>query len=743
VHLSLLTLVTFIATAGANQTSGITVSVQTPPGAAVQRVTVVARRVDLASDSPDQSGTPFVVEGVGDAHPLDLPPGPWELQASAAGYMAQPQIVQAADSYPDVSIRLWPTARFKGALEVSKGVRKYPKQIRIEFQPSDDRDGPSGATECASRDGKIDCELPAGTFDYSFRSVGYAAIYRWRETSAVQAEHDLGVLRFHVGASLVGFVATPKDTAKSDEKIIVKLVPSSMSPATGKPGAARLLERTTTAGKRGFFQLAELAPGSYYVTASRGAAASLPTEVTILQGLEARLRDALIISPPRTISVTLTPPRDPWDKPWVVRLDSLDKRAARFQTIKLEKAPPTGTWSTSGILPGDYAITVGRGAEYVWATSEVTVSGDDVDLTIAVPSAKLDGRVTVGGKGARAVVWFGGQHGLVRVPAVTDDSGEFQVILPEVANDTWRNVEVIGESPKIRRELHDLKLDRRPTEETLRVEIALPGGFVGGRVIDESGQTLSGANVFARSAAGAEPPIQTQSDALGAFDLAGLSPGDYTFRAEVLGSQSEPTTVRVDTEGGREDVELVVRKAIRISGRVHSQLGAVYGARLWLTPNDTRGFIIFPVTTEPDGSFQFELPATPAINIAVASPGFAFRMLRVPSEQAREIDVMVGQRSGRLECEASLVDGAETLVVFHGGVRHLAAALAAFTGGGVDVPREGVQHYVFEGVEEGQYDVCAVPKAPLIASGTIDVTSMRCETGYVTNGQTAKVAIRK
>jgi hypothetical protein len=154
------------------------------------------------------------------------------------------------------------------------------------------------------------------------------------------------------------------------------------------------------------------------------------------------------------------------------------------------------------------------------------------------------------------------------------------------------------------------------------LDIALPDTRVFGRVVDEQGKPVSGADVTLR---GDSLDVLTTSDSAGSFESRGLPEGSVWLGAEASSRASDVVFTTLTEGRAAGPIELRLHQTQKITGTVTSPRGPVAGSRVMIlsrTPGGGGGVAL----TDTDGAFQMDLAQTASRLIAVASaPGFALR----------------------------------------------------------------------------------------------------------------------
>lgn len=287
-------------------------------------------------------------------------------------------------------------------------------------------------------------------------------------------------------------------------------------------------------------------------------------------------------------------------------------------------------------------------------------------------------------------------------------------------------------------------IEPRPGKDVAEIELDLPDTWLRGRVVDESDKRVPGAIVNVKtSGTMVEPQVQGRSDESGEFEFFGLPTGPLLIGAEAGGElSSDRITVQLSDAKDPVPVVLKVRPQVRIMGTVVSAMGAVSGARIKAAPVGVPYFGVRTVTSDAQGRFEIVLPpAAREMFLAVAAPGFAWRMLRLPVTKDKEITLGVDQAVGTLVLESNVPHtntepGDPYVVIFHRGSLEALPLLniwATMLGERLDSPTRSK----IPAVEPGDYRACWVLPAERsgFELGAVPPQG-RCADGFVTaNGE--------
>ena len=668
---------------------------------------------------------------------IDLPaPAVWYLTPRAAGYYGETRALVTPHDGAPVQLKLWPAATLRAELPPKAPV----KQVVARFEPvatDPATEGSStfspGASDCSVEGRRIECIVPAGRLDYSLRSFGYIPHYRWNQMVSAGTVVNLGRIEFRKGASLIGQVVTAAPLPRGTP---VRVTLSPLVPSLHPEDAAhvRMATASSTADARGRFVFEGLQPGAYELSAVGGSLISDRREITIIDGLEAELREPLELAAPLTLTVQVDPPLDPWRRPWTVDLTRVDSRARMGTPAGNAPADAEGRWTKAGLIPGDYVLKIRR-IQGVWHSRFTTLT-DSTVIDITIPLLKVAGELRLDAERIPGSIWFGGEQGEISVPVKTSPDGTFRAILPEIEGNVWKRVDVAASEPAVRATLTDIRLPPPNDKGITTVSIVLPRTRLYGEVTTEDRQPVSNATVYAQPP-GDGRPLQADVDEGGTFAFNGLAPGTYSVRAIGAPGKSDAMSVAVEV-GDDTFLTIALKKDAEIGGTVVSRHGPVPGARVSIYPEDRSGFGILPWgRTDFEGRFRVPVERQSRnMTATVAAPGFAFRMFPLPAEPQQPLEVRVDQQGGRLVLEGDFSDAGH-LFLFHGG---------AFVSIG-SLETSGIAHrdralVVMDNIEPGPYDVCrALPlEAALLARSTRPEGD--CTRGHVVAGGTSLVKLR-
>ncbi len=584
---------------------------------------------------------------------LALSPGRWVLMAEAAGYWGSEHPVAVTQTATEVTLDLWPAGQVEGGYTVPDG-EAAPTNLFAFLRPA-----PEVAASQAPAPSKVvcpveretwRCTLPAGLLDIRFQADGFIPRYQWGIRVPRGGALRLGRLDLRRGSAVLGWVVTADGTGVGD-KGRVELQPKMGGPVRSQEDVSRLkaLSFEAPIHPRGFFQLDGVPPGAYVLAAKHDRFATAATTVRVVPGEVTEIANPpLVLDLPQTLEVYLSPPLDPWGKPWAVRLLRLDRGSAVMTNVLLEPAESGGIWKKAGLAPASYLLKIGPHNGDTWQVEEVEVNASLAPLHLDINVLQVVGTLRLGKDPLAAKLTFGGRWGAVRIQARSDDEGKFQVFLPQAGD--W-SVHISSTEPPVNREIPKLAIQPKPDTNVAELAIDLPNTKLRGRVVDEAGTAVAGALVSVQSAGSVEEPrVQERADGEGQFEILGLPSGPVQVGADAAGDRSSDLIIATITDDQElPPVTLTLRPRLRISGTVAWPGGVVAGARVKAVPVGIPYFSVPSTTSDAQGRFEVTVPpATREMLLAVGAPGFAFRMLRIPVPEDRQFVVGVEQAGGTL-----------------------------------------------------------------------------------------------
>jgi hypothetical protein len=629
------------------------------------------------------------------------------------GFWSETQVVTPAVG-PGVSIDLWPAVRVAGRL-ASAG--ETITKLRLEWQTSRDRnrnDPPDGQTDCDLENQEFRCLIPSGDLDFTMRAEGYIPKYWWNEKLQADQPRDLGKIKLIPGASVSGMIDLLHRERSTSSEITLSLIPATDSGRFKEDPRRALTVSRAVPNKRGFFQFLGVAPGLYTLSAEASGHASEELEIEVIARLEARLREPIVLRPPKSVTVTVDPPTDPWGRPWRLTLSryTSDSDSTSYTSeVDTATVATSGVWKSRPLPSAKYLLTIGRAPQGEWFSTDIELL-EDLAVDARVPLTKIRGTVRLGTKPVEGVVWFGGEHGQVSIPVAVREDGTFRTILPRPENDVWREIDVVAQKPMIRRTLTDVPLTIEPDDEAAVLDIQLPSRAIFGEVVDMSGRPIAG-SVFAKYEGGSAVISQFDTDESGTFSWEGLEAGALHLRAETSQRSSETSTRVVLPEEESETpvfVRLTVKQDESLAGKVISDLGPVAGARLTILQKNAVPNLLLNIDTDMSGEFQMGVrPGTARVDAVVSAPGFATRMLSLETGKEQSV-IRLERTGGTLVLDVPAQDARSNRIhLIHGDLAWVPGHLAFAVGEGMQNIAEDRVQLTIPGIEAGDYSLCFDP----------------------------------
>jgi hypothetical protein len=632
------------ARAAAPGAATIVVHIRTEPTGPALNGTVLLK--PLIGGQPSQS-LPFTsTDPLQFSVPADTS---WQVTATAKGWWAAPRIATTQPEQRDVTLELLPAAHVTGQLATT-GDSHLPEavDVLIDIPPNPARKTPpTGAGACSVLDrGRFDCEVPPGVVDLTFRARGFVPVYRWSVAAAAGAPADVGTLTLSTGSSVTGFIALTGAPLVSGRGKV-----SLYRPGGAGATAARLARPVGEAvvGPKGFFTIGDVPPGRYALQATYpGFAPATVRAVDVVPHVECRIRRAVELQRPQTLTLRTDPPSDPHGHDWLVVVSHASAVTSQYD------APPIWNGRAEGgvvILNaeagGRYRVMVADASGDVFQNAEFTTAGLTSEVhVVTVHFVRVTGTVRRGDAPIAATLWFGGRHGERHVVARSDNDGKFETSLPSAGK--WRvqvktaHGECVVSSDIAARD------DGLPAS----ADIALPGATLSGTVVDQNDRPVERASVSLATHDSLVAQIQ-QTDSTGRFAFDGIPSGLFTAVAESYSGGHTRRSPRYESSmadgTASEDVVLKLGETQSVHGRVMSSDGAVIGARVSVYAPEVTAISSFSsATTDTAGVFDAAVASEcNRVLIEVHAAGFALRVFNVPLD-GRAFTLNLPQAGGAL-----------------------------------------------------------------------------------------------
>lgn len=638
----------------------------------------------------------------------------------------------------DVTFEMLSAGSVQGKLAVPKG-HVLPDRLDVIYQASDPENDDWKRLDPGSQvrqpcelgpEGEFSCQVPALTLDLHLHAPGFVPRYFWNVAVPARETDRLGELTLRSGASVVGRVVTAGGLPPDGAIVILEPeMPTTQHYARTESKLDRR-SRRGLADRRGFFQLADIASGSYRVRIEKSGYADTESQAfTVYDGRETTLPEPLVLHPPVRFELVLEPPMDPYGRAWTVDLAPVGSHERHNNLV-----PETGRWTREDLAPGSYSLKIRSGTgryEYSWWSDQIRIEPQMDPYLLDIPVLQVEGEVTLGDEPLEALVWFGGPHGGQQIRIDTNEEGLYAGYLPKEG--LWR-VTVVSEATG-RRSLEPVEVEKPEGAQAARVNLHLPDTRIVGEVVDGEGEPVPGARVKAAHLKTLAELDNSSTDSDGEFELRGLAEGSVALSAHDPKTDRSSSLVQVhlQEEVQPQPVRLVLESHQELAGRVHWQGRAVPGTRIVALPTLPPGqgaLAIVPDSyTDAQGRFSVRLPAqTIRANVTIQPPGFAAKILSVDMPRETPLEIEVSQEGGTLILVTPKRDerlpgqGATASLLQHDGAQVVADTLASWARfhGAPQSPGEAT----FPMMEPGSYTYCLPsPDRP-----------PRCTSGFLPQG---------
>ncbi len=636
----------------------IEVRVSLPAGISPDAVTLVWSEVLRSVTERDAPRRFEVKTQVPGSTKVDLEAGGvWRLGISSNEFWAVPEIVKVEETPMRVELKLLPATSLTGRIEVERG-NKLPVELDLRFNSSPGNAFEIGraVTSCPVSEGRFECWVPASSLDLRLRAAGFVSRYFWGVDPQLADARDLGTTKLIRGGSIVGWIEMEDREAAFEEALVlltgqVASVGFDASTASRRAG----LVQEATVNSRGFFEFIGIAEGQYAITVAHPRfALARHAPIHVSMNAETELFP-IELQQGVSLRVVVRPPRPVSEKPWELELLRRGEAPGHLETVAQGKADRAGHWMPVSLPPDDYVLQVRDGPDALWHTEELRLlaSVEPIEYPVDLAAEKLTGRIWLGDEPLRAELYFGGYHGSLRIPAWSDENGNFEVRAP--VRESW-SVDVYARAEKVAQRFQDV-VPEPSGDGQAWVELVVPDTLLEGTVVDSQDRPVESARV---TAAGGPSGGQTQySDEEGAFTMRGLRHGSFWLKAESKDRRlkSRILKLELEPEEGPEPVELVLGPGRLVQGQVIGPSGrGIIGAKviglIEQTSEQPIENVVPEALTDLNGTFSLELPElTEGLQLTVFPPGFATRQIRVDSRSPGPVLIRVEAHGGTLEVQ--------------------------------------------------------------------------------------------
>lgn len=599
-----------------------------------------------------------------------------DLRFEAPGLWAPPTTLFVARAGAERSVTLRPTGTLVATVRPPPG-HDPPAALAVRLRSAPDALHPLEAEydlSCPIAEAELRCEVPSGRLDLRLRARGFVSVHHWGVQVSVHEALDLGAIRLRPGASVVGWVTSAAETFEPS-KVFLELEPRALGRASRNDLKRRkALHLQATANDRGFFQFAGVAPGSYELTARHeDLAPARIAPVEVREGVELEL-PAMDLQPPHTLEVTLRPLRDPFRRPWVLKLYREGSLPHHEEIVTEGGLNGDGVFRATDLEPGRHRLKVLDSQGSVWHAEEIEVSERTTSHEVVLPYDRLEARVTLADEPLiGATVYFGRRSGSQRLIRRTDEEGKIYIFLPR--RDSW-TADIEHDALHLVTRIEGIVVEREPEEPWAKAEIEVPDTRAFGQVVDEFGQPLPRASVDAIGPASDGRSFSHRVRAEGdeaRFEIRGFAPGIWKLEGSARPDLGAPPffakEVEVEVEEGSPvgPLLLVAKQEQKVSGRVTGPTGdGVPGALVVVgleqgADQVTRS--VRKIVTSVDGTFEVPVPSRiGAVQLSVFPPGFAARQERIMLPQQAPIEIAVDPVGGTVVLVPSSDEAPESLL---------------------------------------------------------------------------------
>lgn len=519
------------------------------------------------------------------------------------------------------------------------------------------KDLPQTSAACRVEGERINCRVPAVPLDLAVKVPRHASLRFWDLEPRPGVTLELGRRKLEAGSSLVAWIVDAAGVPAVG--VQARLAPEAAGGVTSPDLVAAFRAapvRTTNA--RGFVQFAGVEPGSHRLELDGGErGGGLVTNLQLVPGAEVELSRPVALQQPVEFGIRVDPPTTPDGEAWRITL-SRESATGSLQEFSRLAADSAGFATARGLPAGRYGLTLEDPVGTVFAMRQFEVPGAAM-LDVVLDLLAVEGTLTLGGDPLEAELIFGGSTGTERIGVATSEEGEFAVTLSR--SGLWR-IDVVSESAGVRRRMQGVRIERRDDGRPTRVDLELPDTLLEGRVVDEAGRPVEGADVAVFAVAeGVYFPFVAGRN--GAFRGRGLAEGLHTLSAEGMlrdGSPGTSNLIAVDLADGKREaapVELVLRRQWKLLGLVLGEHGEPLARALVMADGLIRGRSagVFgaDTLTAIDGTFELAVPGgTDEVLLFVgASGGHALRVIRAPVDPANVRTIQLRRGGGEIRLQ--------------------------------------------------------------------------------------------
>ena len=659
----------------------------------------------------------------------------WEVQADIPGFWVRKELV-IADASPNASplrLTLWPLSHLAGGVKVTRGI-KPPREIVVTtLAPrvaTRQTDLPRGLMRCpVDAQGRFSCELPAATFDLSVSAEGFVPHYFWGVAIPVVKGIDLGALSFTRGSSVAGWIEVPGGGFQP-EICTARLQPlggANLAEAEKAGRQAQVVHPSSS----GFFQLRGIAPGVYaFEVRQEGFSPSRLAPVRVENDVESFV-GSVVLRRSLDLEVAIEPPLDWRGHPWrIAVMRALEYgRGLAAETVFEGAADAEGVAKFHAGAGGTFSFSVIDSAGQRFAEQRGVLLEDQLQArqVIQVRWVEVEGTLRHGKEPTAGTIWFGLEHGAVSIRMEADPQGAFSGALPE-GRDWLVEIAASGLPTRLIRQVRV-----EPNGEgKSRLDIEIPDARLFGRILDDQGRPVEGADVALAPADGF--PLRSSSTEQGGFEFRGVPAGTVQVSATLRQGEAfaEPVTLDLGEAQDVGPVELRLVRGQAFEGSVVSNRGPVPGATVTAIALLPPLGMVAEGRTRSTGEFRLALPASvQLVGLVVGPPGSSLRVFTLPVG-GKPPPLQVTDDAGTLRVRVAADEPRPRLALFQDGIEiPLALARRWALGHGVRPDAEPME---FPAMSPGIYRVCSSPQAGSEGKGQAG-RSPRCAEGVLAPGE--------
>lgn len=571
--------------------------------------------------------------------------GRWWFSVEGKGLFSVPELLAFPIEARQATLQIRPLVPLAGRVVADGGVSIEGRETLVLWRTPGSTDSWQSVKVRVSG-GRVEAEIPAGTWDLAMKVRGCASHRRERAPVAPDSRLDLGTVRVVPGASLVGRVARRDGDANLGPKEVrITLTPAGEVPGRSAVGDAISLGRETRPTPFGEFQFAGLTPGHYNLRLFASGFAREDRPVSISPDLETELRDRILLARPASLQVDLSPGVDSQGSPWVVELRESGE-GGWLPDAGMTRKSTAGMASFDGLrLGGDYVAVIRTGSGDSWRMQAVTMTGPRTKLSVRLDGVAVVGRLTLGSEPLAASLAFGGRMAAPSIRAKSGEDGEFRANLPHAGR--WA-VDVNATAPRVSRSVA-VDVPKAEGGEPSRILVEIPSTRLRVLVVDARGAPVT-RHCLVRLESVLTHESLDEETSTGELETVGLEPGQWIVYAESYRAVSDRRTVTIEKEGEQE-LTLTLAEKRMVKGVVVSSLGMpVPYSRLQMLRWDTKlDTFPAPVTADALGRFQLQVPTDVArVGVFVHAPGHAVTSVVLNTSEAGTIAVEVPPTGGRV-----------------------------------------------------------------------------------------------